>query len=79
MVDRKALDARLEEQKRLGHPNFKNQIIEALVEEFGVESEEAKRAVFHSEIESRIDEDMIWAQHMGPDFWAETIMEQKRG
>lgn len=74
-MNNKEIKAKLDEQQHLGHPNFKNKIVEMLVDVFNVEQEMAKKTVFHSEIEKQIDSDMIWAQHMGPNFWAKMIME----
>lgn len=74
-MNKKLIEAKLKEQRNLGYPNFKNKIVEILINDFNVEAEIAKKTVFETKIEERIDKDMIWSQHMGPNFWAKIIIE----
>jgi hypothetical protein len=63
----------MEEQRKLGYPYFKAQIVQALVDKYEVDEERAKSYVFHPMVEEWIMKDIAWAQHMGPEYWADTI------
>lgn len=76
-MDKNKIEEMLEEQKRLGHPNFKNKIVALLVENLEIDLDIAEKTVFNSDIENRIDKDMNWSQHMGPEYWVKTIIENK--
>lgn len=75
-MDRKELNVRREEQERLGHPAFKNEIVQILVHDYEVERNAAQEVVYNSKITDCIMDDMVWSQHMGPNYWAKTIIEQ---
>ncbi len=78
MMNVKNMVNHLEEQKKLGYPNFKNKIVSSLVEEYGFEEKLAKNLVFHSIVTKRIEEDIIWSQHMGAEFWAEVVADMHK-
>ncbi|MGG2197855.1 hypothetical protein [Paenibacillus validus] len=69
----------LQTQKEKGYPNFKNRIVNFLVDEYEVSISEARDYVFHPEITDRIEKDIEWAQHMGAQYWAELIYENYFG
>ena len=70
-MNAKEMSAYLNEQKKLGYPNFKNKIVKVIVEKYQIEEELAREYVFNSRMTQKIDEDIYWSQHMGPEFWAE--------
>lgn len=73
-MNKKKLEGIIKEQRILGHPEFKHEIVKILTFKFNVELEVAKNTVFNSKVEKLIDEDMDWSQHMGPNFWAKKII-----
>lgn len=70
-MNARELSAYLDEQKKLGYPNFKNKIVKVIVEKYQIEEAVAKEYVFNSAMTKKIDSDIYWSQHMGPEFWAE--------
>jgi hypothetical protein len=75
--EKNEFNKKLIEQKNLGYPNFKENIAEVLVNEFGFQQDNAMRLAFHPLINEFIIRDIIWAQHMGSEYWAEVINYRK--
>ncbi|MNK72493.1 hypothetical protein D3C87_919700 [compost metagenome] len=69
----KSFEKRMDEQEKLRYPNFKKGIAVNLVENFNVQYDDALRIAFMPEIDLKIMKDVVWAQHMGTDYWAEVI------
>lgn len=63
----------MKEQEIYEYPNFKKQIINELVEKYSFREQTAKRILLISDIKQSIDDDIEWAQHMGPEYWAKEI------
>lgn len=69
----KLFEKKMDEQIKLRYPNFKRGIAETLVQNFDVDYEKAMYLAFLPEIDKQIMNDVPWAQHMGPEYWAEVI------
>lgn len=63
----------LQYEKDNGYPTFKEEIAKELSDSFDIPLSEAFEVVFSSLVQSKIDKDIEWAQHMGTTFWAEEI------
>jgi hypothetical protein len=69
----KVFEKRMDEQSKLGYPNFKKGIADALSQNFELDYENALHLAFLPEIDKQIMDDVVWAQHMGIEYWAEVI------
>lgn len=56
---------------------FKQAIAQELSDKYGFTPVEAMEKAFSKEIDEEIMEDSAWAQHMGPEYWAEVIHEDR--
>ncbi|WP_342422387.1 hypothetical protein [Paenibacillus sp. FSL E2-0178] len=58
---------------------FKRAIAQSLIDTYGFIPVEATEKAFCNETDEWIVADLIWAQHMGPEYWAEVINERSCG
>lgn len=59
------------------YPNFKNAIAKELESVYGFDKELALKAAFSQDVNDELLDDINWAQHMGPRYWAEDINDNK--
>jgi hypothetical protein len=67
---------RLKFEQENGYPSFREEIIRLLNETYNIESISAEKLVWSKPISNKIMEDIEWAQHMGPNYWAKYIIEE---
>jgi uncharacterized protein YehS (DUF1456 family) len=75
LLTREQLRSKLQKEKDQGYPNFKKRIAEILESHYGVKFNQALQLTHLPEVEDKINNDIIWAQHMGAAFWAGEIYE----
>ncbi|UNY39904.1 hypothetical protein KLEB273_gp161 [Bacillus phage vB_BauM_KLEB27-3] len=61
------------EQLKIKKDDFKYEVVFNLKHEYKLSDDLAKQLVMSEEVSSKIDDDIIFAQHQGPDFWAKKI------
>lgn len=71
-----SFEHRLMRQRIQGYPNFKNAIARELINTYNIEPELATKYALSDEIHDQIMDDIAWAQHMGPEYWADSAMDE---
>lgn len=61
------------EELKTKRDHFKYQIVDDLKHQYKFSDDLAKQVVMSQEVSSNIDDDMVWSQHMGSEFWAKKI------
>lgn len=64
----------LKKEEEEDFPQFRRAIFNELKDSFEYSEERARRLSNSSELIRRINEDPIWAQRMGPEYWAKAII-----
>lgn len=77
-MKRTQLMSYLNDQKANGYPNFRNAIANVLHKEHQIDLTTAKDLVWGKLISSELSDDIEWAQHMGPNYWANFILENHK-
>lgn len=80
MTDKKEMEKLLKDKIKYesdnGYPSFRNEIVEVLEFRYSIDSIKAKQHVWDPFISEKIMNDIEWAQHMGPSFWAKYIHDE---
>ncbi|MBD8839439.1 hypothetical protein IFU39_16625 [Paenibacillus sp. CFBP 13594] len=71
-----SIEAKLMQQQVLGYPNFKKAIAKELVDTYNITPDLATEYAFSDEINDQIMDDIAWSQHMGPEYWADSAMDE---
>lgn len=75
-MSREQLRNKLNYEHEHGYPSFRREIAKVLQDKYNVDFSKAKEIVWNPIIGNKITEDIEWAQHMGPNFWAKYIYEE---
>jgi hypothetical protein len=71
-----SIEHKLMQQRLQGYPNFKNTIAKELIDTHNITPELATKYAFSDEINDQIMDDIAWAQYMGPEYWADSAMDE---
>lgn len=61
------------EELKIKRDDFKYEILDNLKYQYEFSDDLAKQLVMSEEVSSKIDDDIVWAQHQGAEFWAKKI------
>lgn len=76
ILDIKAFEEEMLEEERQGFPNFKYMMLDELVNKYNMDPLSAKELAFSEDMHEKITADVVWAQHMGPEYFAEVAHER---
>lgn len=72
-MSREQLMSILKFERENEYPSFRKEITQILHEEYNLDIQKAESIVWDDFISQKILEDIDWAQHMGPNYWAKFI------
>lgn len=72
--NREECDKRLQEQRELGYPNFKDAITHYIMKQYGLTYDDACCLVKNND--HLIMEDITWSQHMGVEYLGDIIIKK---